>query len=189
MAQVIRHDIDYVGAEYGLNNQRCKYHNVILDVFDGSRYNASMKVNSSIIASFVVGAIVASLPYTLSSGKTVAQGAGPNQGQGQGQGFPPQQGGPQGFPGQGQGQFGQGQGFGQGQQRFGGSPMVNSMTSAGNNLFVAAGDTIYKIDIDSMAIKGQTKLPQPRPQQDQGQNRGGAGRPGNGGGSIPPSNK
>jgi hypothetical protein len=139
-----------------------------------------MKVNSSIVASFVVGAIIASLPYTLSSGKTIAQNAGPNQGQGQG--FPPQQGGPQGFPGQGQGQFGQGQ------QRFGGSPMVNSMTSAGNNLFVAAGDTIYKIDIDTMVIKGQTKLPAPRPQQDQGQNRGGAGRPGNGGGgSIPPN--
>ncbi len=145
-----------------------------------------MKINSSIVASFVVGAIIAALPYTLSSGKTVAQGAGPNQGQGQGQGFPPQQGGPQGFPGQGQGQ-----GFGQGQQRFGGSPMVNSMTSAGNNLFVAAGDTIYKIEISSMKIVGQTKLPQPRPQQDQGQgqNRGGAGRPGNGGGSIPPSDK
>ena len=145
-----------------------------------------MKVNSSIIASFVVGAVIASLPYSLSSGKTVAQVAGPNQGQGQG--GPGQLGGPQGFPGQGQGQFGQGQGqFGQGQQRFGGSPMVNSMTTAGNNLFVAAGDTIYKIDIDSMAIKGQTKLPAPRPQQDQGQNRGGAGRPGNGGGNIPPA--
>ena len=141
-----------------------------------------MKVNSSIVASFVVGAILASLPYTLSGGKTLAQGAGPNQGQGQG--FPPQQGGPQGFPGQGQGQ-----GFGQGQQRFGGSPMVNSMTTAGNNLFAAAGDTIYKIDIDTMAIKGQTKLPAPRPQQDQGQGRGSVIRPGNGGGGIPPSDK
>lgn len=146
-------------------------------------YNASMKINSSMVASFVVGAILASLPYTLSSGKTVAQSAGPNQGQGQG--FPPQQGGPQGFPGQGQGQ---GQGFGQGQQRFGGSPMVNVMTTSESWLFAAAGDTIYKIEISSMKIVGQTKLPQPRPQQDQGQNRGGAGRPGNGGGgNIPPA--
>lgn len=149
-----------------------------------------MKVKSSIIASFVVGAILASLPYTLSSGKTLAQGAGPNNGLGQGQGFPPQQGGP-GFPGQGQGQ-----GFpGQGQQRPMGSPMVNSMTTAGNNLFVAAGDTIYKIDIDSMQIKGQTKLPAPRPQQQGGPIGGQAGRPGNpngqgnrnNGGNIPPA--
>ena len=152
-----------------------------------------MKINSSIIASFVVGAVIASLPYTLSSGKTMAQGAGPNSGVGQGQGFPPQQG--QGFPGQGQGFPGQGQqGFpGQGQQRPMGSPMVNSMTTSGNWLFVSAGDTIYKIAIDSMQITGQTKLPAPRPQQPQQGDRqiqrgGGAPtRAGNGGGNIPPT--
>jgi hypothetical protein len=154
-------------------------------------YNANMKVNSSIVASFVIGAVVASLPYTLSGRKTLAQGAGPNQGQGQG--FPPQQGGPQGFPGQGQGQFGQGQGFGQGQQRIGAAPMVNVMTTSESWLFASAGDTIYKIEISSMKIVGQTKLPQPRPENQGnpgiGRNPGGSGRPRNGGGSIPPSEK
>ena len=138
-----------------------------------------MKVNSSIVVAFVVGAVLASLPYTLSSGKTVAQGAGPAQSQG----FPPSQGGfqggpqgvPPGLPGQG---------------RLGGQAMVNSMTTAGEFLFAASGDTIYKIRINNMQIEGQTRLPQNRPQQGgvPGQNRGGAGRPGNSGGNgnIPP---
>lgn len=80
--------------------------------------------------------------------------------------------------------------------------MVSSMTISGNYLFAAAGDTIYKINIENMAIMGQAKLPQPRPQQfgqggqgqGQGQNppRGGQARGngnGNGNGNIPPNNK
>lgn len=125
-----------------------------------------MKVNSSIIAAFVAGAVVASLPYTLSSGKTVAQGAGPAQGGGFGGG---QAGGAQGgqtLPGQGQGQFRQGQMPMNG-------PMVNSMTTSGNMLFAAAGDTIYKIEMESMRIVGQAKLPAPR----QGGGGGGQGQP------------
>jgi hypothetical protein len=144
-----------------------------------------MKVNSPIIVAFVAGAVLASLPYTLSSGKTVAQGAGPV---GQGQGFPPIQGGPQpappgqGFPGQG----------GQGQFRPNGV-QVTSMTTSGQWLFASGGDTIYKIDMSSMQVMGQVRLQPQRPQNQGGQNqglgRGGSSRPGNGNGNIPPSGK
>ena len=149
-----------------------------------------MKVNSSIVASFVVGVLLASLPYTLSSGKTVAQGAGPAQTGG----FGGAQGGGQSFPGQG---AGAGPGFagqGQGQFRPGGQ-MVNTMTTSGEFLFASAGDVIYKIRISNMSIEGQTRLPAPRGQQQgggQGQARAG-GRPPQGGGglggggSIPPT--
>jgi hypothetical protein len=161
-------------------------HEMSLVVFQLSCYNATMKVNSSIIAAFVAGAIVASLPYTLSSGKTVAQGAGPAQGGGLGGG---QAG--QGFPRQGQGLPGQGQGqFRQGQLPMNG-PMVNSMAASGNFLFASAGDTIFKIEVDSMRIVGQTKLPAPRPVA--GGQLGGTGsdsRAGNNsGGGSPSKNK
>jgi hypothetical protein len=144
-----------------------------------------MKPTPSILVSFVVGAVIASLPYTLSAGKANAQGAGPAQGQG----FPPPQGG--GFGG---GVAGQPGNPGPGQFRYGGQPMVNSMTTSGNYLFAASGDTIYKIQIDTMSIIGQTRLPQSRQagqQGGQGQNRNQNGRPQqggglSGGGSIPP---
>ena len=158
-----------------------------------------MKTKTSIFASFVVGAAIASLPYTLSSGKTFAQGAGPALAGGQ-SGFPPQGG--QGFPGQGGQQGFPGQG-GPGQpnqmqqmQMQMAMSTVQSMTSSGNFLFAASGDTIYKINMNSMQLEGQVKLPHPQNQPQnrqggQGQVRGGAnGRPGQGlgggGGAIPP---
>lgn len=143
-----------------------------------------MQAKTSVFVAFALGAILASLPYTLASRTTMAQNAGPAQGQG----FPPQGGG-QGFPGQGGGQGfpGQGgQGFpGGGQFRMG--AMVNSMTTSGDFLFAASGDTIYKIQISTMRIEGQTKLPQPQqPQFQGGQQQGGQQRRGQGG-NIPPS--
>ena len=156
-----------------------------------------MKTKTSIFASFVVGAAIASLPYTLSSGKTFAQGAGPALAGGQ-SGFPPQGG--QGFPGQGGQQGFPGQGGpgqpNQMQQMQMAMSIVQSMTSSGNFLFAASGDTIYKINMNSMQLEGQVKLPHPQNQPQnrqggQGQVRGGAnGRPGQGlgggGGAIPP---
>lgn len=138
-----------------------------------------MKAKSSVFVAFAIGAIVASLPYTLSSGRTNAQGAGPVRQGGGGQPGQPQP----GFNGgAGQGQFGQGQRPFAGQ----GGPVVNSMTAAGDFLFVASGDTVYKIRIESMKIEGQTKLPGQRiqpgglPPQGNG-GFGGGGRPGQGG--------
>jgi len=135
-----------------------------------------MKGKSSIFVSFAIGAVLASLPYTLSNGKTIAQAAGPAVG---GQGFGGgQQGGqfpPQGGPGFGGGQAGfPGQG-----QRFGMGAMVNSMTTTGEFLFASSGDTIYKIRISSMKIEGQTKLPATQP------NFGGNGVPSQAGGPGP----
>ena len=58
---------------------------------------------------------------------------------------------------------------------------VQSMTTSGNYLFAASGDTIYKINEDGMIIVGQVKLPRPQPQQPrQGQGQG----QGKGGGAL-----
>lgn len=142
-----------------------------------------MKANSSVFVAFAVGAVLASLPYTLSTRSTLAQGAGPT-GQAQG-GFG------QGQPGfAGQGGFGQGQRFGLGQ------PGVTSMTTSGAFLFAASGDSIYKIKIDTMKIEGETKLPRPQFQPGIGNGGGGFGggqgqgrRGGGGGQQTPPTEK
>ena len=41
------------------------------------RYNPPMKVNSSVVSSFVVGAVLASLPFLISRGPVSAQGTKP----------------------------------------------------------------------------------------------------------------
>ncbi len=64
------------------------------------------------------------------------------------------------------------------------------MTVAGDMLFAAAGDTIYKISISNMRIEGQVKIPQPQPQFQAGGGQGQQRRGGQqGGGNIPPSSK
>ena len=137
-----------------------------------------MKAKTSVLVSFVFGAALASLPYTLSMGHINAQGAGPIGG-----------GGGIGGGGVATGRAPQG-GFQQpgAGQRFPGQVMVNSMTTSGDHLFAAVGDTIYKIRIDTMRIEGQAILPMPRGQGGQGGFGGGAGgqggqggRPGQGG--------
>ena len=138
-----------------------------------------MKARTSVVASFVVGAAIASLPYTLSSRHTVAQGAGPAQTQGGLGGF-----------GGGNGGGGQAGGIGQGfpaQGRQIGSPAVTSMTASGEFLFAASGDSVYKIRISNMAIEGQTRLPAMRGPQGGGQPTRANGRPPQGGGNIPPT--
>jgi hypothetical protein len=136
-----------------------------------------MKAKSSIFVSFAVGAILASLPYTLSIGKANAQAAGPaQQGGFNGQAVPPQ------------GGFGGGGAFGGPGQRFGGAN-VSSMVTSGSLLFAASGDTIYKIDINSMKVMGEAKLPAPRfqPGNNPGQRR--TDQPARAGGNIPPNQK
>lgn len=68
-------------------------------------------------------------------------------------------------------------------------PGVTSMTTSGAYLFAAAGDTIYKIKIETMKVEGQTNLPRPQFQpglgggggNDQGLRRNGGGGLGGGG--------
>lgn len=137
-----------------------------------------MKAKSSIFVSFAVGAVLASLPYTLSLGKTQAQGAGPVQQGGFGgatQAAPAQGGFAPGFAGQG--------------QRFG-MQNVSSMVTSGSLLFASSGDTIYKIDINSMKVIGEAKLPAPRfqPGANPGLRRNDQ-PPVRTGGNIPPDEK
>lgn len=139
-----------------------------------------MKAKSSVFVSFAVGAVLASLPYTLSLGKTQAQGAGPVQQGGFG-------GATQAAPAQGGfggGAFGGGQG-----QRFG-MQNVSSMVTSGSLLFASSGDTIYKIDINSMKVIGEAKLPAPRfqPGANPGLRRNDQ-PPVRNGGNIPPDEK
>jgi hypothetical protein len=124
-------------------------------------YNDRMKGSSKIVSAFAAGLVVASLPYTLLSGRVDAQAAGPQQGR------PPQQGG--GF-----GQGGPGGGPG------GGMPMnfppVNSMVTMNGFVFASAGNIVYKIDPESMRISGETALmPKQRGNRQPGGQGGGQG--------------
>ena len=137
-----------------------------------------MKAKTSIIVSFVFGAAIASLPFTLNSGHTVAQGAGPAQSQGGVGGF--------GGGSAGVGQVGgSGQGF-PAQNRQLGSTMVSTMTTSGEFLFASSGDVIYKIRMSNMAIEGQIRLPALRGAQGGNQPARANGRASQGGGNIPP---
>jgi hypothetical protein len=63
------------------------------------------------------------------------------------------------------------------------------MVTSGSLLFAASGDTIYKIDINSMKVMGEAKLPAPRfqPGNNPGQRR--TDLPARAVGNIPPSQK
>ena len=130
-------------------------------------YNANMKAKTSIIVSFVFGAAIASLPFTLNSGHTVAQGAGPAQSQG-------------GVGGFGGGSAGVGQVGGSGQ----GFPAQNRQL--GSTMVSTSGDVIYKIRMSNMAIEGQIRLPALRGAQGGNQPARANGRASQGGGNIPP---
>lgn len=123
------------------------------------------------------------MPLTLNLGKTSAQGAGPIQGVGP-QGRPPlQQGGNfQGGNFQGGFQGGSQQG---GPQPWGpmieGGPMISSMVEVGGSLFVGAGDTVYKLNPETMKVDKTFRVPRPRLIREPGQP---GAAPGNGGGTA-----
>ena len=105
-----------------------------------------MKHAPKLVFAFTAGLVIASLPYTLASVKTMAQVAAP----GSSGPFPPQNGmGGSGLMGQGM----------MGQPM----PQVSNLLSDGKFLYATSGNVVYKISKDAMRIEGQVVLGQRRP--------------------------